>query len=233
MNRIKAALIHLTISVCVFAIFLSLVYFIWYAYPFNITQGIAEIVYLMAGIDIVLGPLLTLVVFNTAKKSLKMDLSVIGAVQIAALVYGAFVIYSARPAWIVFSVDRFEVVALNEVDPSQLTDNSLKVGMFDKPRFVFTQKPSGEGASNILFQAVAGGNDIDRLPQFYKKYADNIDLIKPKMNDLNTHLDVQKVIGENEKVKWLAVKGKVKDIVAIVNKETAEVESYLMVSPWN
>ena len=53
------------------------------------------------------------------------------------------------------------------------------------------------------------------------------------MNDLNTHLDVQKVIGENEKVKWLAVKGKVKVIVAIVNKETAEVESYLMVSPWN
>ena len=233
MNRIKASLVHLSLSIFIFAIFLSLVYFIWYAYPFNLTQGIAEIVYLMAGIDIVLGPLLTLIVFNTAKKSLKWDLSIIGAVQIAALIYGAFVIYSARPVWIVFAVDRFEVVALNEVDVSELTDKSLKIGMFDKPRFVFTQKPVGEAANKIVFEAAAGGSDIDRLPQFYKNYADSIDLIKPRMNEINTHPGVQKAIGENNEVKWLAVKGKNKDIVAIVNKETAEVEDYVIISPWN
>ena len=69
MSRFKAASVHFLISVAVFSIFLVFVFFIWYAYPFNLTQGVAEIVYLMAGVDIVLGPLLTLVVFNTAKRA--------------------------------------------------------------------------------------------------------------------------------------------------------------------
>ena len=232
MNRIKAALIHFAISVVVFAIFLSLVYFIWYAYPFNLTQGIAEIVYLMAGIDIVLGPLLTLVVFNAAKKGLKMDLTIIGSVQVAALIYGAFIIYSERPAWIVFAVDRFEVVGINEVDASKLVDKSLNIGVFDKPRIVYAEIPTGEEANDILFAAIDGGADIDRHAQLYRQYVDNIDLIKPRMNDINAHSGVEKAVGENDKVKWFPVKGKNKNIVAIVDKETAEVENYLIIPPW-
>ena len=232
MNRIKAALIHLAISVIVFAIFLSLVYFIWYAYPFNLTQGIAEIVYLMAGIDIVLGPLLTLVVFNAAKKGLKMDLTIIGSVQVAALIYGAFIIYSERPAWIVFTVDRFEVVGINEIDASKLIDKSLNIGVLDKPRIVYAEIPTGEKANDILFSALAGGTDIDRLAQFYRQYDDNVDLIKLRMNDINTHSGVEKSMNGNDNVKWFPVKGKHKSIVAIVNKETAEVENYLIIPPY-
>ena len=85
MTRLKASFTHFLISIAVFGLFLALVFFIWYAYPFNLTQGVGEIVYIMAGVDVVLGPLLTLIVFKAGKKSLKFDLSVIALVQISAL----------------------------------------------------------------------------------------------------------------------------------------------------
>ena len=65
---------------------------------------------ILIGVDVVLGPLLTLVVFNPAKKSLRIDLAVIAALQVAALVYGISVIAQARPAYVVFAGDRFTVI---------------------------------------------------------------------------------------------------------------------------
>ena len=47
--------------------------------------------FLVVGIDVVLGPLLTLIVFHPKKKSLIWDLAVIVAVQLGALGYGVWV----------------------------------------------------------------------------------------------------------------------------------------------
>lgn len=231
MSRIKAASVHLLISVVVFALFLSMVFFIWYAYPFNITQGVADIVYLMAGIDIVLGPLLTLVVFNTAKKSLKFDLSVIGLVQIAALVYGGYTIYSERPAWIAFAKDRFEVVGLLEIDAAKIPDQSLTVGFFDKPKMVYVEPPTGEQANEILFDALAGGNDIDRTPSLYRQIEPNEDIVIEATKSFNEHPEL-KNDPNAVNLKWLPLKGKLKSITVILNPMKKDIVEYRMISPW-
>jgi len=231
LDRVKAALIHLLISVFVFSIFLSLVFFIWYAYPFNITQGVAEIVYMMAGIDIVLGPLLTLIVFNTAKKSLKFDLSVIGFVQIAALIFGGYIIYSERPAWVAFAVDRFEVVGLFEIDSSEIPDKSLKVGIFDRPKMVYIEPPTGELANKILFDSLSGGNDVDRTPSLYRAIEPNEHIVYAAAKDFQSHPELHND-SQADNLKWLPVKGKLKSVLAIFDVKTQEIIEYRMINPW-
>ena len=231
MSRIRAALTHLLISVFVFSLFLWLVFFIWYAYPFNITQGVAEIVYMMAGIDIVLGPLLTLIVFNTAKKSLKFDLTVIGCFQIVALIYGGYVIYSERPAWVTFAVDRFEVVGLLEIDQTKIPDKDLKVGFFDRPKFAYAERPEGEQANEILFNAIMGGNDIDRTPSLYRDFESNIDTVLAATKNFDEHYQLKNESDEKGR-KWLPVKGKLKSIVAIVDEEDKKIVEYKIINPW-
>ena len=232
MSRFKAASVHFLISVAVFSIFLVFVFFIWYAYPFNLTQGVAEIVYLMAGVDIVLGPLLTLVVFNTAKKSLKFDLSIIGAFQLAALLYGGYIIYSERPAWIVHTVDRLEVVGLYEVNVEELTDKSLDVGVFDKPRLIYVEPPVGEEASIIVFESLAGGKDLDRRPKYYRSFTQHASEIVKSLGELDKHPSGALDSIDTDDLGYLPVEGKIKSIVALVNKHSGQVEGYEITDPW-
>ncbi len=57
--------------------------------------------------------MVTLIVFNPGKRLalLRLDLAVIGTIQAAALAYGVSVIAEARPVYMVFTVDRFDLVA--------------------------------------------------------------------------------------------------------------------------
>ena len=233
MSRIKAALMHLLISIFVFSIFLSFVYFIWYHYPFNVTEGVGDIVYLMAGIDIVLGPLLTLVVFKAGKKGLKFDLSLIALVQVGALIYGGHVIYSERPAWLVFAKDRFEVVGLVEIDVSKIQDKNLLVGIFDRPKKVYAELPTGEKATDIALQALSGGVDIDRIPELYREYESHIAEVVAAGKDFSSHVDLRK---ENENdwkgLKWLPVEGKQKNIIAIIDVNSKTISGYKLLDPW-
>jgi hypothetical protein len=54
--------------------------------------GAEGLLLLMAGIDIVVGPLLTLIVFKAGKKGLKFDLALIALAQAAFLAYGVWTI---------------------------------------------------------------------------------------------------------------------------------------------
>lgn len=75
---------------------------------------------ILAGVDVVLGPLLTLIVFKPGKPSLKFDMSVIVLVQLVALLCGATIIYQQRPTFTVFGMDRFSSIPAKEVEFEKL-----------------------------------------------------------------------------------------------------------------
>ena len=79
-------------------------------------MGGATLILLLIGVDVVIGPLITLIIFDPKKKSLRFDLAVIAVLQLGALLYGCSVMFNARPVYNVFVVDRFEVVAANAID---------------------------------------------------------------------------------------------------------------------
>jgi hypothetical protein len=68
---------------------------------------------MIVGIDLILGPLLTFIVFNPKKSSLKFDLSIIALVQTAALIYGTWTIHQSRPIAIAFINTSFMTIFAN------------------------------------------------------------------------------------------------------------------------
>ena len=96
-NRYQAFAVHLAVSFFIFLILLLLVFYVWYPGIFFESEKGWKAIALIAGVDLVLGPLCTLIVFNPAKKSLKMDLAVIALLQAGALIAGSYLIHERRP----------------------------------------------------------------------------------------------------------------------------------------
>lgn len=117
-KRIRFFLGHLSSSVLVALIILSLVFFVWYPAPFAHAEGVTHIFLMLIAIDVIVGPLLTLLVYKEGKKTLKMDLSVIIIVQLIALSYGMYSIAQSRPVWIAQNGDIFQLVRGNAIDTS-------------------------------------------------------------------------------------------------------------------
>lgn len=126
-NRIKASVkpffVHLTISVFVAAIAAIFLFGIWFPYPFRDLAGGLHLFWLMIGIDVICGPVLTAILFNPKKsrRELQFDLSIVATLQIVALVYGLYSISLARPVHLAFEADRFVAVTAADIDPAQLT----------------------------------------------------------------------------------------------------------------
>ena len=119
---LKAAGLHFFASLLVAALAAWLVFGLWYPYPYPEISGGRELFLLVVVVDVVCGPLLTLVLFNPLKprRELLLDLTVVGLLQVAALGYGLFTVFSARPVHMVFEYHRMAVVHAADVDPTTL-----------------------------------------------------------------------------------------------------------------
>lgn len=138
-------------------------------------------------VDVVLGPLLTLIIFKSGKKGLKFDLSVIALFQVAALVYGTAVIYQERPYFMVFSVDRFELVPRKDLDLSQIKYDVLREKPWRGAVPVFARLPEDPLALSRLTEEVVfeGKPDLERRPEFWHPYADFASEALAAARDLN------------------------------------------------
>lgn len=143
-GKLKAFSIHLSISAIIFLFILYLIFYEWYPEPFFTAQGGWKGIKLMAVVDLVLGPMLTLIIFNITKhtKEIVFDLSMIAIVQITALLWGGGQVYSQRPVALVFWGDAFYTVT-----SSDYTEQGIEVPDFSKynshvPPIIFSKPVS-------------------------------------------------------------------------------------------
>ena len=118
----RYALRHLGLSAVVAALSAAAVFGLLYPAPYRALLGVGAIFVLVLAVDVVSGPLLTLVLASPAKSRRErwLDLGLIGLIQLAALAYGLHSVWAARPVVLAFEVDRLVVVTANEIDPAQL-----------------------------------------------------------------------------------------------------------------
>lgn len=166
MNRSRAAFIHLCASILVATILLALFWFVWYPAPLFRAVGGLEIFLLLLGIDVVLGPLLTFVVFKVDKKSLKFDLAVIAIVQVAALTYGVHTLLAGRPVYIASLGDGFKLVQANEVEQKELDIAKTTLPRWG-PKWVGTQKSSDPKENELILMSGAAGGGYAHFPQHH------------------------------------------------------------------
>src|SRR5262245_29793319 len=121
-SRIRPAAYHLLGSTLVAGLGTLLLVWLWYPYPHNRLAGGLQLMAIMLSVDIVLGPVLTLVVAAPGKlvRALARDMAVIVVVQLFALGYGLHVLAAARPIGLVFEVDQMRVVSAADIDPDML-----------------------------------------------------------------------------------------------------------------
>ncbi|MEM9601353.1 MAG: hypothetical protein AAGA11_00700 [Pseudomonadota bacterium] len=101
---------HLLLSAALLGGLLVVMLTLWYPAGLFGVAGGWQGLRILAPIDLVLGPLLTLMFYRPGKRGVVRDLAVIGCVQIAALSYGLFAVYQQRPVAIVFAEGEFIAV---------------------------------------------------------------------------------------------------------------------------
>ena len=204
-KRLKFFLSHLLLSFLVALSVVGVVFFIWYPSSLATAVGVTHIFLMLLVIDVILGPLLGLLVYKEGKKTLKFDLSVIIFIQIVALCYGVFSIEQGRPAWLVYNVDRFELVRKNELVDSNIQQAQSE---FQKPSWFKPQYVGVELAKDIqtrnddMFVEVMGGISIAQKPERYvpmaevkhqiQQRAQNLELLK----QFNDQQSVQKILAK-------------------------------------
>lgn len=143
-TRFKAGLIHFSLSLSIFSIVFFILFTLWYPEPYFTASGGWQGLKIMASIDIVLGPLLTCVVFNPSKsvRELTFDLSIIASMQIAALVWGVYTVYQQRPAAVVYFNDSFYTVTATELTTQGYALENLQRYSDNRPPLIFIQHPT-------------------------------------------------------------------------------------------
>jgi hypothetical protein len=174
-DRLKASGIHLVLSLTIAALAALLVFGIWFPYPYREVSGGRELFLLVVTVDVILGPLITLAVFNRKKPwpELRRDLAIVALIQLAALGYGLWTVYVARPVHLVFEVDRFRVVHAIEVPLELLPKTSPDVNAFPVTGpTLLSVRPfkDGKEKQDVTLQEVEGVPLASR-PDFWQPYA--------------------------------------------------------------
>lgn len=189
--RSKAAGMHLLGSACVAALAACLVFVLWYPSPYTVMAGGAGLFLLITGVDIVMGPLITFAIFDRRRKprsELRRDLVVIVLLQLAALGYGLYVMYTVRPVVLALEGTRFRVVTAQDVllDELPKAQPAFRHLSHMGPVTVNTALPAtAEEQFDSVTRALAG-QDIGTRPKFWRPWDDNA---RTRVKGIARHVD--------------------------------------------
>jgi proline-rich tail region repeat protein len=158
MSRYRAAAIHLGLSALIFCALAYLVLFVWYPDFFFETDGGWEGMRIIILVDLVIGPLLTLIVFKASKPGLKFDLSVVAAIQAGCLVAGVWIVHDERPIAMVFVDGQFFSLSADDFREANVGVPSLEKFPGQSPKWITVDVPADpEEQSKIRTQMLRSG----------------------------------------------------------------------------
>jgi hypothetical protein len=247
LNRWKASGLHLALSAAIGAAVVALMLVVWYPHHYFAAMGGDLLIILLIGVDVVIGPLITLIVFDPKKKNLRFDLAVIALLQLGALAYGCSVMFAARPVYNVFVSDRFEVIAANGIDEASREKAAPEYRSLSMtgPKIVGAREPSDpKRMSEIVMSAVGGGADLANLPDLYVPY-DQVrqdaaraakplaDLVKRQPQEAGTIRSLVASSGRAEDgIGFVPMKARNQDMAVVLDKKTGDIVGVVPVNPW-
>ena len=246
-GRLKAAGIHLVISLGIAAMAALLVFFIWYPYPYREVSGGRELFLLVVTVDVIMGPLMTLAVFSQVKsrKLLRFDLTVIGLLQLVALVYGLWTVAVARPVHLVFEIDRFRIVHAVDVPPSllKLAAPSLQSLPLMGPTLLSVRKFKDGKEKFDATLAALQGLPLGARPDLWQDYekakpdilttAKSLAELKTRFPERANEMDAAlKTVPANIAIGSLPLVSRSTFWTVLINTQTAEVLAFVPLDPY-
>jgi hypothetical protein len=243
----RAFSIHFAITLVLAAGAAAIIFLVWFPDPFDTLVGGADLFVLIVACDLVLGPLLSLVIYDTRKgrRKLVFDYTVVSIVQLAALAYGVWIVAGSRPAYVVFVGDRLELVAAREIRPDELLvarDPVFRTVPITGPRLV-AMRVAPEDRNDALFQALAGNEEAAR-PKFYVPYESQLEQIRKHALPLaeleRRHPEGRKALDAarirtgmaDAKLRWLPVRYHEAFWTALVDEASGRPLAYFDLDPY-
>lgn len=247
-DRLKAGAIHLCISAIVAALSAVVVFFLWYPPPFRDLSGGRELFLILVSVDVVLGPLATFAVFNRRKAwpVLRRDLMVIGAFQLAALGYGMWTVFVARPVFMVFEYDRFRVVHAIEISGELLAQAPPALRTLPKfgPRLLSLREfASPEEKYQLTLQALEGV-PLGARPEMWEPYYNSVpkvlaaarpvSALKARFTDHQAAIDgaIRESGVTEDRLVYVPVIGRKTFWTALIDKSSGEILAYIPLDPY-
>ena len=246
MTRFRASLIHLIISAFVVATILSIVFLFWYPGSTFEIKGAMNPVFVLVGVDLVLGPLLTLIIYKHGKPGLLFDLWFIALVQLTALGYGSYTLYTERPYYLVFTVDRITAVTNKGIDKSLITYEELTQKPLRGVIKVFARAPTDpkefeEYMDSVFFQ---GKPDLERRPEYWEPWQSGSETIRAAIIPLEefepaSELERQRIAeaierfsADHPNLGMLPIGGIEDDIGMLMDMDSLAELGVIRINPW-
>lgn len=175
--RFKSAAFHLLFSALVTSVIAVWVFVFWFPNPLWKTSGGLGLFGLVVACDLVLGPLFTLIISNPNKRRREwvLDLSVVVLIQLAALGYGVWSVWQARPIYIVFERDLYRVVRVTDIPESMMVDIPVQYRSFPLwgPKYLSLRGFTGLEEQMATTTAEIEGLPMSAQPKFWVAYEQN------------------------------------------------------------
>lgn len=249
-TRVRAALMHLSASVLIAFAAAGLVFGLWYPQPFSELLGGRQLFLWLIFVDVVIGPLLTLVIFNVTKprQELIRDVGIIVFLQLSALFYGLYVAMQARPVWVACEGDRFRLVRMVDVNIEDIDDapESLRSLSWTGPKLVAVRLAQSTDSDYLQsVQASIQGDHPAFRPKRWLPYSENtsrildaallVNQLKSAKPDQAIRLEefLTEVKRKADGVVYLPmVAGDHNDWIVVLDRTSAELIGYAHVDGW-
>ncbi|MGI9259800.1 MAG: TfpX/TfpZ family type IV pilin accessory protein [Gammaproteobacteria bacterium] len=246
-SKRNAFLLHLSVSALVVGAICAVIFYFWYPAPYFDAKGAGGVLRVLVGVDLILGPALTLILYKPRKPGLLLDLSVIAAIQLGALIYGTTVIFQERPYYAVFAVDRFEVIAYRDADASMIKHDALRTKPLRGPILAVASLPEDPAAFQRLLEETVfeGQPDIQYRPEYWDPYDVSSDVVARRARSLatlveekpETEVSISRFARSLERnvsdFSYVPLVGKDRSFVFVIDAVTAEPIDIIDADPWD
>jgi len=176
-NRYAAFAVHLGISFVMFLVLAATIKFLWYPGVLFETEGGWDGIKLIAGVDLVIGPTLTLMVYNIAKKELKRDLAIIGLLQAACVVGGMATVADSRPVAVIYAAGTFFVATQQRFDNHDIDTSQIELLQQSKPVWIAVDVPTQQQQRVAFLKEWALKGGFDLAVPFFRSYEKSLGML--------------------------------------------------------
>lgn len=241
--KLKASFLHGLITLVTGALGAYVVFFVWYPGELSDLVKGAEFYKLLMIVELCLGPLMSIVIFNPGKSRSELirDYSLVGLIQLFALLYGLYATFISRPVFEVFVIDRLELLSAvelsqNDLDAAENPEYS-HLPLWGKKQ-ICVSLPVDPVEKSDLLRSALHGKDIELLPKYYRRCnkgeLDKAALSKEQLIQLiktkgaEREIDIQ-ALGD---FSWLPVKSRFGAWVKVYPRDKHNGAYYLNIDPF-
>src|SRR5580698_10598089 len=191
--RLKLFSLHLLSSATVLTLILAILYCGWYRWPGWYLADVTRVAFVMACVDVVLGPTLTLIIANQNKsiRELTRDIGIIVVVQLCALTYGSVQLWNGRPLYYAYSEGVLQLVQAYDINAKEAAlgrqqNPSLAPHWYSLPRWIWAPLPEdAETSKQIVLAAVSGGDDVISMPRYFKRWEEGLPSLRSQLKKVD------------------------------------------------